>query len=43
MIDENKAEGCAGLFFVFVFLIGLMCLGLGVWAFIEIVNWVTSK
>lgn len=30
-------------FGIFVFLLAMLMLGLGIWGFIELINWVTTK
>ena len=39
----GKAEKAAALTGVFLMLFACAILGVGIWAFIEIVTWITSK
>ena len=40
---STQAEKTARVFVTFIILLGLGVLGVFLWAFIELINWITSK
>lgn len=42
MSDDNFMRAFYA-WWIFVLVVGLGCLGLVVWGFIELINWITSK